>query len=159
LLSEHANEGVRGVAERAEHEGQEQARGDPDVRNLPALSVAEHHAADEQIEREVVQPSGEEHRANAERLRDVSERVEMPYEPGQHRGDEREVDRREAELDRVGMKERACHLPPRREDHERPGDADRDRDELQDEIEAHLRTIAGPAFHAFSSARMNAGYT
>ena len=125
------------VSQQVWQEGQEQARRDPDVRNLAALRVAEDHAADEQIEREVVQPSREEHRANAERLGDVIERVEMPYEPGQTWRDEREVDRREAELDRVGMKERARHRPPRRKHHEHPGGADRDRDELQDEIEAH----------------------
>ncbi len=91
------------------------------MRDVVRLRVARFPAADEQVEREVVDPTGEEQRRLGEEERDVGERSESALRRREGECDEDEIEDRDRQRDAEAGDER-CDAVPGEDDQEQPAE-------------------------------------
>ena len=87
-----------------------------------ALRVARFSGADEEVEREVVHPAGEQSRRIREQQRDSGQRAKAPFAAAEVLRDEHQVDHRDGQGNRDQGDEVRLALP-REDDQEHPGSA------------------------------------
>ena len=94
-----ADREVEQQADRSEHERHHQARNDDEMRDLVALRIAHFPRADEQVERQVVNPAGQQQFLFAKQRRHVGERAEPAVGALEVHRDQRQVARGQNQRD------------------------------------------------------------